>query len=210
MLRRGSRGGSRIGPGSGGSSEMMITGNGQGEVQEQHLQRQQRHPAVHVERGGQQEHHQPEQLDESVADVGRDPGGSGRRCRARARRRAPGWRCCRRGGSSSRPVWTPRCHCPWPRRVRLFQRSGVVDGVTGHRDHAAGYLHDLHQTELVLRRDAAEHVQLWQPRRELVIAECGELGTGDAAWAQPERGGDGLRVSQTPSSQDDTGGGFRV
>ena len=55
--------------------------------------------------------------------------------------------------------------------VGLLQRGGVVDGVAGHRHDLAGLLHQPGEADLVLGRDATEHVQLRQLLDHFCVGE---------------------------------------
>ena len=75
--------------------------------------------------------------------------------------------------------------------VGLLEGGGVVDGVAGHGDDLAGFLHQPGEAELVLGGDAAEDVQLRERRDDLFVAHLLEVGAGDDARAEPELVGDG-------------------
>ena len=72
--------------------------------------------------------------------------------------------------------------------VGLLEGGRVVHGVAGHRDDQALLLHGPREAQLVLRRDAAEHVQLREARDELLVGERLQLGAADRPGPRPERG----------------------
>ena len=78
--------------------------------------------------------------------------------------------------------------------VGLLERGGVVDRVAGHRHDQPLLLHQPGEAQLVLRRDAAEHVQLGQPADELLVrtAPASSLPL-IAPGPEPERLADRLR-----------------
>ena len=74
--------------------------------------------------------------------------------------------------------------------VGLLEGRCVVDGVAGHRDYVARLLHQLGQSQLVLRSDATEHMQVGKLPHDLFVGEALQLGSGQDARAEPELIGD--------------------
>ena len=76
--------------------------------------------------------------------------------------------------------------------VGLLERRCVIDCVTSHRHDQSVFLHNSGEAQFVLRRHAAENMQLGQALPQLGIGDRPQVGATDRARAQTERLSDSL------------------
>ena len=159
--------------------------DGDGEVDPQRLQRQERNAAEDVEDARSQERaDEAEQARHLEADVAQEVVVQ----RATAldglhdRREVVVGQDHHRGLLRDLGPGDPHRHAD----VGALQRGRVVHAVARHRDDVALAAEDVDEVDLVLRRDARDDADLVDPLVGLFVAPRRELGTGDRAALEPE------------------------